>query len=78
MAKEYGAAALATLAEVMGDSDAPHNARVAASNALLDRGYGKPMQAVDHSNKDGTLAPVAGFDVRVVSALASDADKAAD
>jgi hypothetical protein len=45
-AREYTAMALATLAEIAekGESEA---ARVSASNALLDRGYGRPMQNVD-------------------------------
>jgi hypothetical protein len=30
-------------------------ARIAAANALLDRGYGKPSQSVDHKNSDGSL-----------------------
>ena len=33
-----------------GESEA---ARVSAANALLDRGYGKPRQAVEHSGADG-------------------------
>jgi hypothetical protein len=28
-------------------------ARVTAANALLDRGYGKPRQAVEHSGEGG-------------------------
>ncbi|MDQ7262695.1 hypothetical protein NM680_12925 [Paracoccus sp. PS-1] len=77
LAQDYGEAALATLAEVMRDSDAPHSARVAASNALLDRGYGKPRQEVDHSSSDGSMTPVTGFDIRIANAPASDADEAA-
>lgn len=50
-AQEYTAEALSVLAEVMrgGDSAA---ARVAAANSILDRGHGKPKQAVD---VDGSL-----------------------
>jgi len=77
LAQDYGEDALATLAEVMRDSDAPHSARVAASNALLDRGYGKPRQEVDHSSSDGSMTPITGFDIRVASAPASDTDTAA-
>jgi hypothetical protein len=32
------------------ESDA---ARVAAANAVLDRGYGRPKQSVEHSGEDG-------------------------
>ena len=54
-AKTHGEAALLTLVEVMQDTDAPHNARVSAANALLDRGYGRPLQGVDHTSSDGTM-----------------------
>ena len=54
-ARTHGEAALRTLAEIMQDTDAPHNARVSAANALLDRGYGRPLQGVDHTSSDGTM-----------------------
>lgn len=48
MAKDKAEQALAVLAEIMmtGESDA---ARVSAANSILDRGYGKPFQAVQIS-----------------------------
>lgn len=49
IALEYSQEAVDTLAEVMRDKGAPAAARVAASNAILDRGFGKPMQSVDAS-----------------------------
>ena len=54
-AKSHGEAALLTLAEIMQDTDAPHSARVSAANALLDRGFGKPTQAIDHGSSDGSM-----------------------
>jgi type IV secretory pathway TrbL component len=45
-AKEYGEAALATLAQVMRDGES-ESARISAAVALLDRGYGKPTQTAD-------------------------------
>lgn len=56
-AKTHGDAALRTLAEIMVSKDEPASARVAAANALLDRGYGKPAQALDHSSSDGSMTP---------------------
>ena len=53
LAQEYGPEALATLAGIMRDAAAPHQARVAASNALLDRGYGKPVQANELTGANG-------------------------
>ena len=31
---------------IMGNADAPPAARVSAANAILDRGWGKPAQAI--------------------------------
>jgi hypothetical protein len=39
--------AIETLATVMMDKEAPPAARVAAANAILDRGYGKPAQTIN-------------------------------
>lgn len=60
-AKAYGEDALATLADIMGDTNAPHSARVSAANHLLDRGFGKPMQAVEVGGKDGEKIAFTGF-----------------
>lgn len=46
-AQAFTADALETLAKIMKDTEAPAAARVAAANALLDRGHGKPKQSVD-------------------------------
>lgn len=56
-AKTHGDAALRTLAEIMASKDEPASARVAAANALLDRGFGKPAQSLDHSSSDGSMTP---------------------
>lgn len=51
LAREYTAQAVTTLVEVMaGDSAA---AKVAAANALLDRGWGKPEQAIVGPGENG-------------------------
>jgi hypothetical protein len=54
-ARRLSPKALATLARICesGKSDA---ARVAAANAILDRAFGKPSQALEHSGPDG--API--------------------
>jgi hypothetical protein len=51
-AKEYAGDALAALAEVAlnGKSE---GARVSAASALLDRGYGRPRQAIEHTGNVG-------------------------
>lgn len=42
----HGPRMLHVLAEIAEDEEAPHPARVSAATALLDRGFGKPAQAV--------------------------------
>lgn len=51
-ARAHTKTALDTLVEVAqtGESDA---ARVSAATALLDRGYGRPRQQLEHAGKDG-------------------------
>jgi hypothetical protein len=46
LAQNYTAAAVLALAEIMENRDAPPAARVSAASALLDRGHGKPPQAI--------------------------------
>lgn len=59
MARDHALAALQTLVDIAGDRLAPHTARVSAANAILDRGYGRPPQALEHTGKDGApLIPV--------------------
>jgi uncharacterized protein DUF5681 len=49
LAKQYTEAAIDTLAKVMEDPSAPPSARVAAAEALLARGWGKPQQSIEMS-----------------------------
>jgi hypothetical protein len=46
VARQCTADAMQTLKDIMLDKDAPHGARVTAANSILDRGYGKPAQAL--------------------------------
>ena len=46
LARTHTKSALATLAHIMRQKKAPAAARVAAAQALLDRGWGKPAQVV--------------------------------
>lgn len=48
MAKEHAEAALLTLVDVA-SGDCAASARVSAAIAILDRAYGKPPQALEHS-----------------------------
>jgi hypothetical protein len=52
LAREHTETALATLAEISENKKLSPSARVAAATALLDRGYGKPTQPLDHELKN--------------------------
>lgn len=56
LARKHTSIALETLVQIAtsGESDA---ARVSAANALLDRGYGKAPQAIEHTSPDGSMSP---------------------
>ncbi len=56
LARSHTMDALKTLIDVCMNSPSD-TARITAANALLDRGYGKPQQSMDHSSSDGTLQP---------------------
>ena len=54
MAKEHAETALRTLVEIA-TGDGAASARVSAATAILDRAYGKPPQALEHSTPDNSL-----------------------
>ena len=43
LARSHTDEAIATLAEIMRDPQAPSNARISAASELLNRGYGRPV-----------------------------------
>jgi hypothetical protein len=49
LARQKSPEAINTLSNIMHDEKAPPAARVAAANALLDRGYGKPTQPISQT-----------------------------
>ena len=61
LARTYTKAAIETLVGIMQDEQAPKPARVAAASAILDRGYGRPPQAVEHSGDGVVLQVVTGI-----------------
>ncbi|MCK1358937.1 hypothetical protein [Bradyrhizobium sp. 199] len=46
LARTHTNLAMKTLVQIMRDKDAPAHARVLAANAILDRGWGKPLQPI--------------------------------
>jgi hypothetical protein len=59
LAREHTPEALNAIVTVMGDMKAPASARVAAASELLDRGWGRPTAALEHSGPDGGPLPIA-------------------
>lgn len=59
LAKEHTQTAIDTLVEICKDRTKSEAARVTAANSLLDRGWGRPMQSIQHEAKDG--APLVTF-----------------
>jgi hypothetical protein len=53
LAAQYGPQAIKALVEIANGKNQPAAARVSAANALLDRGFGKPVQAMEVTGKDG-------------------------
>jgi hypothetical protein len=58
LARGHTATAINTLAGIMQQADAPAAARVSAATALLDRGWGKPAQAIGTEGDDGDVGPL--------------------
>jgi len=46
LARSHTATAITALADIAGDAQSPSAARVSASEALLNRGWGKPRETV--------------------------------
>jgi hypothetical protein len=55
LARVHVKEAISTLVEVMRDPNAPPAARVAASDKLIDRGYGKAPQPMDGDGEGGPI-----------------------
>ncbi len=69
-ARQHTLAAVETLVSVMEDLKAPHSARVAAANGLLDRGHGKATQ---HIEAEVTVYDSLSYDDKVALLAALDA-----
>ena len=60
LARKHAPDALAALVRIT-KQGASESAIVAAANSILDRAYGKPVQAVEHAGKDGAPMPFDGW-----------------
>lgn len=52
LAQQHTEEAISTLVEIMQDKEAPPAARTAASTAILDRAWGRPVQEIATSHKE--------------------------
>lgn len=68
-ARDYTDAALQVLRDVMADAATPPGARIAAAVAILDRGHGKPRQAVELAGDGGGPVQVLDYSKLSDSAL---------
>jgi hypothetical protein len=50
LARSHTRTAINALVGVMKSKDATHAARVSAANAILDRGWGRPVQALENGD----------------------------
>lgn len=55
LARSHTEAALKCLVGIMNKSDAPEAARVSAANSVLDRGWGKAVQALAGPDGEGPI-----------------------
>lgn len=68
IARQYTGEAIDALVGVLRADDSPAAAIVAASNALLDRGYGKPSQVLAGDEDGGAIQVVTKIEIVGVSA----------
>lgn len=66
LAQKHSRAAIAKLVQLMDDPETPAATQRAAANDILDRGYGKPHQAV--TNEDGSNLFPTSIEVVLVKA----------
>lgn len=75
LAQLHAPEAVETLHEVHTDVACAPAARVVAANALLDRGYGKPVQGVQQLDREGNPTDPAAINVMVLAAQKLDTDE---
>lgn len=57
LARKHAPKMLEVLVTIALDEEAAVNSRVAAASQVLDRAYGRPRQALEHSGPDGADLP---------------------
>ena len=74
LARSYTKSAILALAGVMRAKDATHATRVSAATALLDRGWGRPPQAIQNG-EDGALELIHRIERVIVHPEQSESDR---
>lgn len=69
VAREYSLTAIETLFDICTDPAAPHSAKRAAADSLIDRGWGQAKQAVELAGANG--APLPAIEIRLIQPEAS-------
>ena len=77
-ARRHTRAAVDTLVSVMGNADAPAAARIAAANAILDRGWGKATQYVQEGENPYDALSLTERQALLAALDALDAPEASD
>lgn len=57
LARKHAPEMIRVLVDIALDEEAAVNSRVAAASQVLDRAYGRPRQALEHSGPDGSELP---------------------
>ena len=71
LARNHTAKALSTLASIMNETKANPAARVAAAQALLDRGWGKATQVVEATVNNVDASRVSDLELATIIAIDS-------
>jgi hypothetical protein len=74
-AREHTEAAIAALVGVVNNKEAPAAARVAAANAILDRGWGKPGQYVETSVRNRPIRELTDEELLAIIEESGDGDE---
>jgi hypothetical protein len=73
LARTYTKSAMNTLVHIMREPTAPHSARIAAAQTLLDRGWGKAVQTIEATITNVDASRVS--DVELATIIAADSSE---
>jgi len=57
LARQHTRAAVEAIIQIVQDGEAPASARVTAASEILDRGWGRATQSVEHAGPGGAAIP---------------------